>query len=127
LIYATHATADLGSLMILDSAHIQESDAQFVNKKRAQRGELPIEPLYTTPDAENVAGMFQGVNYGEAFEPIPGVVARLYEAGHILGSAGVSLEIDEKGKRLDYGFRVILADINCRFCVIPFCRMQLII
>jgi metallo-beta-lactamase family protein len=99
LIYATHATADLGSLMILDSAHIQESDAQFVNKKRAQRGELPIEPLYTTPDAENVAGMFQGVNYGEAFEPIPGVVARLYEAGHILGSAGVSLEIDEKGKK----------------------------
>jgi metallo-beta-lactamase family protein len=98
-IFATRATVDLGSLMILDSAHIQESDAQFVNKKRAQRGEEPIEPLYTTADAENVAGMFQGVNYGEAFEPIPGVVARLYEAGHILGSAGVSLEIDEKGKK----------------------------
>lgn len=98
-IFATKATADLGSLMILDSAHIQESDAEYVNKKRAQRGELPVEPLYTKADAENVAGMFLGVDYGEKFEPIPGVVARLYEAGHILGSAGVSLEIEEKGRK----------------------------
>ncbi|MCX6057938.1 MAG: MBL fold metallo-hydrolase [Chloroflexi bacterium] len=98
-IFATHATVDLASLMILDSAHIQESDAQFVNKKRAQRGETPIEPLYTTEDAEDVVSMFKGVDYGEAFEPIPGVVARLFEAGHILGSAGVSLEIEEKGRK----------------------------
>jgi metallo-beta-lactamase family protein len=98
-IFATRATADLGSLMILDSARIQESDAEYVNKKRAQRGEEPIEPLYTTSDAENVASMFKGVDYGEAFVPIPGVVARLYEAGHILGSAGVSLEIEEKGRK----------------------------
>jgi metallo-beta-lactamase family protein len=98
-IFATRATADLGSLMIMDSARIQESDAEYVNKKRAQRGEEPIEPLYTTSDAENVASMFKGVDYGEAFEPIPGVVARLYEAGHILGSAGVSLEIEEKGRK----------------------------
>ena len=71
-----------------------ESDAEYVNKKRAQRGEEPIEPLYTKEDAEQVAGMFSGVNYGEAFEPIPGVIARFYEAGHILGSAGVSLDIE---------------------------------
>lgn len=98
-IYATRATVDLASLMISDSGHIQESDAEFVNKKRAQRGEEPIEPLYTKEDAEKVAGMFSGVNYGEAFEPIPGVVARFYEAGHILGSAGVSLDVEEKGKK----------------------------
>ena len=98
-IFTTRATVDLASLMILDSAHIQESDAEYVNKKRAQRGEEPIEPLYTTRDAENVASMFKGVDYGEAFAPIPGVVARLYEAGHILGSAGVSLEIEEKGRK----------------------------
>lgn len=98
-IYATRATVDLASLMIADSGHIQESDAEFVNKKRAQRGEEPIEPLYTKEDAEKVAGMFNGVNYGEAFEPIPGVIARFYEAGHILGSAGVSLDIEEKGKK----------------------------
>ncbi len=104
LIFATHATVDLASLMIADSARIQESDAEFVNKKRAQRGESPIEPLYTAEDAEDVAAMFKGVNYGEAFEPIPGVVARLYEAGHILGSAGVSLEIEEKGRKIRMWF-----------------------
>ncbi len=104
LIYATKATADLGSLMIRDSGRIQESDAEFVNKKRAQRGEEPIEPLYTEQDAEEVAGMFKGLDYAEAFEPIPGVIARFYEAGHILGSAGVSLEIEEKGKKIRLWF-----------------------
>jgi len=98
-IFATRATVDLAGLMIMDSAHIQESDAEFVNKKRAQRGESPIEPLYTKADAADVIEMFQGVDYGEIFEPIPGVVARLYDAGHILGSAGVSLEIEEQGKK----------------------------
>lgn len=103
-IYATRATADLASLMILDSAHIQESDAEFVNRKRAQRGEEPIEPLYTQKDAEKVSGMFKGVDYVEAFQPIPGVIARFYEAGHILGSAGVSLEIEEKGRKIRLWF-----------------------
>ncbi len=103
-IYATRATADLGSLMIRDSARIQESDAEFVNRKRAQRGQEPIEPLYTEQDAEEVTGMFKGVDYAEAFEPIPGVIARFYEAGHILGSAGVSLEIQEKGRKIRLWF-----------------------
>ena len=104
LIFATRATADLGSLMLRDSGRIQESDAEYVNKKRARRGEEPIEPLYTEQDAEEVAGMFKGVDYVEAFEPIPGVIARFYEAGHILGSAGVSLEIEEKGKKIRLWF-----------------------
>lgn len=99
IIFATRATVDLAGLMIMDSAHIQESDAAFVNKKRAQRGESPIEPLYTKEDAADVIEMFHGVDYGEIFEPIPGVMARLYDAGHILGSAGVSLEIEEQGKK----------------------------
>ncbi len=103
-IYATRATADLASLMIRDSGRIQESDAEFVNRKRAQRGEAPIEPLYTEQDAEEVAGLFKGVDYVEAFEPIPGVIARFYEAGHILGSAGVSLEIEEKGRKIRLWF-----------------------
>jgi metallo-beta-lactamase family protein len=103
-IFATHATADLASLMIADSGHIQEADAQFVNKKRAQRGEPLIEPLYTKEDAEAVAGMFEGKNYEEAFQPIPGVIARFHEAGHILGSASVSLEIEEQGKKIRFWF-----------------------
>lgn len=103
-IFATHATKDLASLMISDSGHIQEADAQFVNKKRAERGEPPIEPLYTKEDAEAVVEMFAGRHYEETFEPFPGVIARFHEAGHILGSASVSLEIEEKGKKIRFWF-----------------------
>jgi len=98
-IFATHATVDLASLMIADSAHIQESDAEFVNKKRAERGEEPIEPLYTKADAEDAIASFQGVSFDSEFQPIPGVTARLFVAGHILGAAGVSLQIEENGKK----------------------------
>lgn len=103
-IFATNATKDIASVMVADSGRIQESDAEFVNKKRAQRGEEPIEPLYTEQDAEAVAGMFVGKSYEEVFEPIPGVQARFYEAGHILGSASVSLMIEEKGKKTHLWF-----------------------
>jgi len=85
--------------MLRDSGHIQEADAEFVNKKRAQRGEPPIEPLYTQEDAGRVIGLFKGMDYDVAFEVVPGVLVRFIEAGHILGSAGVSLEIEEKGKK----------------------------
>jgi len=103
-IFATHATKEIGSTMIADSGRIQESDAEFVNKKRARRGEEPIEPLYTEEDANAVVGMFSGVNYEEEFEPIPGVLARFHEAGHILGSASVSLDIEEHGRKLRLWF-----------------------
>lgn len=103
-VHATSATVDLAGLMILDSAHIQESDAQFVNKKRAQRGEDPIEPLYTTQDANEAVQRFVRNEYEQAFEPIPGVIARFHEAGHILGSAAISLEIEEKGRKIKLWF-----------------------
>lgn len=103
-IFVTHATKDIASAMLSDSGHIQESDAEFVNRRRAERGEGPVEPLYTQADAEEAAALFAGVDYEQAFEPIPGVVARFYEAGHILGSAGVSLEIEEKGRKIRLWF-----------------------
>jgi metallo-beta-lactamase family protein len=103
-IYATRATADLAALMMADSGRIQESDADFVNKKRYARGEAPIEPLYTEADAVAAAKLFRGVNYDEAFEPIPGVVARFFDAGHILGSAAISLEIEERGRKIRFWF-----------------------
>jgi metallo-beta-lactamase family protein len=95
---------DLASIMMADSGHIQESDAQFVNKKKQARGEELIEPLYTEADARRASGLFGRVNYGEPFEPVPGVVARFVEAGHILGSAAMSLEIEERGKRIRFWF-----------------------
>ncbi len=103
-IFATPATADLTDLMVRDSAHIQEDDAAYVNKKRARRGEPPIQPLYTTADAENVAEQLERVPYLETFEPIPGVTARFVDAGHILGSAAVALDIHENGRRVRLWF-----------------------
>ncbi|MBI5840125.1 MAG: MBL fold metallo-hydrolase [Chloroflexi bacterium] len=103
-IYATRATVDLSNIMLSDSGHIQEADAKFVNKKPSRRGNGPIEPLYTQWDAEEVAQYFRGVDYDVEFEPVPGVIARFVEAGHILGSAAVSLEIEEKGRKLRIWF-----------------------
>jgi metallo-beta-lactamase family protein len=103
-IFATKATVDLADVMLRDSGHIQESDAMFVNKKRAKRGEPPIDPLYTIEDAEQVASHFRPVEYDQAFEAAPGVTARFVEAGHILGSAAVSLEIKENGRKVRLWF-----------------------
>jgi metallo-beta-lactamase family protein len=98
-VFATEATAHLAEIMLRDSGHIHESDARYVNKKRLRRGEPPIEPLYTIEDAARVQGLLREVSYESPFEPVPGVMARFYEAGHILGSAGVCLDIEESGRQ----------------------------
>jgi metallo-beta-lactamase family protein len=103
-IYAVPATVDLATIMMADSGRIQESDAEFVNKKRFARGEELIQPLYTEADAQRAGDLLRGVNYGQAFEPVPGVVTRFVEAGHILGSAAISLEIEEKGRKIRFWF-----------------------
>jgi metallo-beta-lactamase family protein len=103
-IYATKATADLADVMLRDSGHIQEADALFINLKRARRGEPPIEPLYTLEDAERVAGHFRPMEYDHSFEAAPGVTACFVEAGHILGSAAVALDINENGRKVRLWF-----------------------
>jgi metallo-beta-lactamase family protein len=103
-IYATPATAHLGNILLMDSGHIHESDAAYVNKKRLRRGEPLIEPLYTQEDAAMVAQCFEPIPYDQRFEPLPGVTARLVEAGHILGSAAVVLDIEERGKKFRLWF-----------------------
>ncbi len=103
-IYATPATAHLANIMLLDSGHIHESDAKYVNKKRAKRGEPPIEPLYTQLDAAHVAQHFSPTPYQESFNPIPGVQAHFVDAGHILGSASVVLDIEEGRRKFRFWF-----------------------
>lgn len=103
-IYATSATAHLANIMLMDSGHIQEMDAEYVNRKHLKRGDPPVEPLYTLEDAAQVAQYMQAMDYNEAFEVFPGVIAHLVDAGHILGSAAVVLDIEEaapfrRGKR----------------------------
>jgi len=97
-IYTTYATAHLDNIMLLDSGYIHEKDAEYLNKKRRKQGKTLIEPLYTKEDAGRVAPLFEGVNYRDVFEPISGVKAHLVDAGHILGSAAVVLDITENGK-----------------------------
>jgi len=98
-IYATRATADLGPVMLADSGHIQESDAEFVNKRESRRHDGPIKPLYTQADAVAASRLFVGKEYGADFEPAPGVRARFVEAGHILGSAAIVLDLEERGRK----------------------------
>lgn len=103
-IYATPATCKLADLMLRDSGHIQEADVEFVNRKRAEHGEPPVEPLYTLADAAEVQKYLRPVSYDASFEPVEGVTARLVEAGHILGSAAVVLDICEKGRQFRLWF-----------------------
>lgn len=97
-IYATPATSHLTDIMTRDTGHILESDSVFVNKKRAKRGEDPIEPIYTIEDAARAAWQLTPQPYEHTFEVVPGIQARFVEAGHILGSAGIVLDINDHGK-----------------------------
>jgi metallo-beta-lactamase family protein len=98
-IYTTPATAHLANIMLIDSGHIQEADVEFVNKRRQKKSEPPIPPLYTQEEAAMVAQHFNPVHYEQTFEPIPGVSARILDAGHILGSGAVVLDLEEKGHK----------------------------
>jgi metallo-beta-lactamase family protein len=103
-IYTTPASAHLANIMMMDSGHIQESDAEYLNRKKRQRGEPLGEPLYTLEDAAQVAQYFDGREYDHTFEPVPGVTATLFDAGHILGSAAVALDVEERGRRFRMWF-----------------------
>ncbi len=97
-IYCTPATADLCRIMLMDSAHIQEKDAEFVNKKRAKKKLPAIEPLYATDDVQQMLDLLIEIPYRTEFEILDGVKGKYFDAGHILGSACVHLTIEEKGK-----------------------------
>ena len=99
-IHATAATVGLSKLVLADSAHIQETDAVYVNKHHLKEGQPPVEPLYTIADAEAVQPRMVDHPYNAPFEALPGVQVTFFDAGHILGSAGVQLDIGENGKRL---------------------------
>lgn len=103
-IYCTFATRDLASVMLVDSAQIQRDDAAFVSKKRAKQGLPPVEPLYTPQDAEKALRQFVGINYDRPFPILDGVSVTFRDAGHILGSAQVVLDISENGRKFRYLF-----------------------
>jgi len=98
-IFCTPATKELTGILLLDSAEIQEDDTKFSNKRRAAEGLPYLQPLYTIEDAKNSLGLFVEFEYDIWFDVTDGVKAMFTDAGHIIGSACVHLQIQENGKQ----------------------------
>jgi len=97
-IFCTPATKDLTTVLLEDSAEIQEDDIKYKNKRRAAEGLPYLRPLYTIEDAKKAANHFEERNYGQWFDVIDGVQAMYTDAGHIIGSACVHIRVKEDGK-----------------------------
>lgn len=98
-ILTTNASMDLDSIMLLDSAHIQEQEAEWQNRKGRRAGKKPVEPLYTVQDAKAVLKNFRAVPYGRVVELSDTVKVRFTDAGHLLGSASIEIWITEDGEK----------------------------
>jgi metallo-beta-lactamase family protein len=99
-IIATPATRALCAIMLPDSAHIQEKDVEFLRKKK----HAALDPLYTQEDAAAALKLFVDVPKGQPFPVADGIVGTFHEAGHMLGSAGILLEIEERGRTTRLGY-----------------------
>ncbi len=90
-IITTYATADLCNIMLIDSAHIQEMEAEWKNRKARRAGHEQVEPLYTKEDAMGVLELFEGVAYGQMFKVNGDLTLRFTDVGHLLGSASIEV------------------------------------
>jgi metallo-beta-lactamase family protein len=90
-VYVQTATKALCQIMLPDSGYLNEKDAEWENRKRHGSGQKPVQPLYTREDAERSINQFEGVEYGEEVDVVPGLTLRFHDAGHILGSSIVEL------------------------------------
>ena len=95
-IFTTRLTSDLLGIMLRDSAHIQEMDAQWENQKGKRAGKEPVEPLYTVSDVETTLSLIEKLEYGQCIDIIEGLRICFTDAGHLLGSASVEMWIKEK-------------------------------
>jgi metallo-beta-lactamase family protein len=97
-IVSTSATRDLCSTMLPDSGHIQERDVEYVNKKHMKRGEAPVDPIYTQQDAVKSLEYFTSQEYHRTRKIAPGISLTFKDAGHMLGSAYVILDVEDGGR-----------------------------
>jgi metallo-beta-lactamase family protein len=110
-IHATPATIDLSGVMLPDSAHIQEIEVEQFNRRAAHRNRARVEPIYSSADVAACLDLFRPHDLGEWFAVIPGLRARFWNAGHMLGSASVEIEV--AGEARDRPLRVFFsADIG---------------
>ncbi|TAJ71995.1 MAG: MBL fold metallo-hydrolase [Phenylobacterium sp.] len=93
-ILATAGTRDLCAVMLPDAGDIQESEVRHLNRRNQQRGREPVEPIYTVRDAKRTLELFRPVKLGREVQVAPGITARYWEAGHILGSASIEVRVE---------------------------------
>ena len=111
-IVTTRLTADLLDIMLLDSAHIQEQDAEWKNRKGERSGAPHVEPLYTIEDASRVREFMTTCEYGEKIPLCEGVTLEFVDAGHLLGSASIILDATEGGVTKRLVFSGDLGNVN---------------
>lgn len=92
-VYATEGSIDLLSYMLPDSGYIHEREVEHLNRRKQQRGKKAVQPIYTRADGESSLESFRASAYEQWIEPGPGVRARFWNAGHILGAASIEIEI----------------------------------
>lgn len=97
-IWATRGTIDLCSFMLPDAGSIQESEVGFLNRRNAARGRAAVKPIYTEADAVAALAAFRPVDYERWIEPMPGIKARYWNAGHLLGSASIEISFAGEGE-----------------------------
>ncbi len=111
-IYATAATARLCGIMLMDSAHIQEFEAEWRNRKGKRAGKAEYTPMYTTADAQQALSQFMRVHYHAPCEIFPNVTVEFLDAGHLLGSASIKITATESGETHTLLFSGDLGNVN---------------
>ena len=111
-VYATEATCALCNIMLLDSAHIQESEAQWRSRKAERAGEPLVEPTYTVNDAMAAIKLLRPVRYQELLRVAEGIDMRMTDIGHLLGSAAIELWLTEAGETRKIVFSGDVGNIN---------------
>ncbi len=98
-VYATAPTVDLLRYLLPDSAHIQEIEVMQKNRRNERKGLEPISPIYDETDAANAIALMKSVERHETFEPVAGCRVTFHNAGHVLGSSFIEIELEDKGKK----------------------------
>ena len=111
-IHMTEATGKLCSIMLRDSAHIQEFEAQWRNRKAKRSGEEQYSPLYTSEDVEKTVRLFVTHNYEDTVKLFDGIKISFFDAGHLLGSSNILFEITEEGVTKTILFSGDLGNLN---------------
>ncbi len=111
-IFATAATVDLCRIMLMDSAHIQEFEAEWRSRKAKRAGRDYVEPIYTTQDALDIIERFSPCSYMDTVEIAEGLTVEFFDAGHLLGSANIAVNISDGGVKRRIMFSGDIGNIN---------------